>query len=469
MFTLAVVATNICALPAGAILDLYGPRLSGAVGGILLTLGALLFSLGSHLPLDAYLSGYLCFGLGGSFVFISSFQLSNAFPKRSGLVLSLLTGAFDASSVLFLIFRLFYGGLLNLQNLFLLYLLVPSLILASQMFLMPSTSYKSLPELVQEAKEAMAEESAIASGECTHEIADEGLPLQKDIFYRQTLITNVRALIDENPNGSHPETNGGLEVSSRPNGSSINDQGTIHAAPALDQIRSPWFILISLFAIIQMLRINYFVATLRLQYEYLLSSYSLAKRLNHIFDLFLPLGGVVSIPFIGTLLDNARMTTILLTLVLGTTIIGTLGCIPHSLPAAYANITLFTLYRPFFYTTISDYAAKTFGFQTFGKVYGLLICIAGLGNFIQAPLDVLTFKIFQGNPIPVNAVLTVFGFLTGGLLVSYVWWKTMERDNSTAGIVAEAGEGRGDTFSAEENIPRETDRLLPGGPTTHVN
>lgn len=79
------------------------------------------------------------------------------------------------------------------------------------------------------------------------------------------------------------------------------------------------------------------------------------------------------------------------------------------------------VYRPFYYTAVSDYAAKVFGFQTFGKVYGLIICLAGLFNFLQSPLDALTHRAFHNNPLPVNLMLLLTAIVVGTALVSYVW------------------------------------------------
>lgn len=43
MFTVAAVATNVCALLVGAILDQYGPRVSGIIGSVLFAIGCLGF------------------------------------------------------------------------------------------------------------------------------------------------------------------------------------------------------------------------------------------------------------------------------------------------------------------------------------------------------------------------------------------------------------------------------------------
>ena len=108
MFTVAAVSTNVAALPIGTILDRYGPRVCGIIGSVFLFVGAMLFSFAKQMSGDGYTPAYFFLALGGPFVFISSFQLSNTFPQRSGLILALLTGAFDSSSALFLVFRLLY-------------------------------------------------------------------------------------------------------------------------------------------------------------------------------------------------------------------------------------------------------------------------------------------------------------------------------------------------------------------------
>jgi multisubunit Na+/H+ antiporter MnhC subunit len=74
----------------------------------------------------------------------------------------------------------------------------------------------------------------------------------------------------------------------------------------------------------------------------------------------------------------------------------------------------------------SDYAAKVFGFATFGKVYGLIICLAGLLNFSQTALDALTHRTFNNNPIPVNVMLLSLALIIGLALVAFVWTKSRQ-------------------------------------------
>ncbi|KAL4930487.1 putative MFS transporter Fmp42 [Aspergillus undulatus] len=441
MFTIAAVATNVCALPVGTILDTYGPRVCGIIGSTFLLVGALLLALANRISFDAYVSGYLLLALGGPFIFISSFQLSNTFPARSGLILSALTGAFDASSALFLIFRITNektDGRFSSHKFFTVYLVVPVFILIAQLSFMPKTSYKTAGELVQQAEDQIMAEVADRVDDRIVD-RDEGERQRNDRrMHRQNVVSKIQNLLADDDNASTitdlglalndgqgiNETNAtrALPASDAPNKHTTGGVwGAMHGYSAIEQIRSPWFALIAFFTVLQMLRINYFVASIRQQYEYLSGSVSAARQINEVFDILLPLGGLCAVPFIGTILDNASTPFVLLVLASTATIIGILGCIPDSPPAAYANIALFVIYRPFYYTAVSDYAAKVFGFHTFGKVYGLIICVAGLGNFAQAVLDALTFTVFDGNPIPVNLILTGLTALSGSALVAFVW------------------------------------------------
>lgn len=417
MFTVAAVSTNVCALPVGTILDRYGPRVSGIIGAVFLVTGCVFFAFAWQLPFDGYIPGYFFLALGGPFVFISSFQLSNTFPQYSGLILALLTGAFDTSSAIFLFYRLIYAasdGTFWPKKFFLAYLAVPAFILVVQIFLMPRNSYKTVGELVIQVEEQVHDEH-----ESDNEIEDQELLARVRQVRRErgeSIISEITELL-----GSKK---GQKQVKKEEEQKHISGVwGALHGRTATEQIRTPWFILITLFTVIQMTRINYFVATIRPQYEYLLGDYLKAVTINKFFDVALPLGGVISVPFIGLILDNTSTPLVLALLVSTATLIGILGIIPE-VWAAYANVCLFVVYRPFYYTTVSDYAAKVFGFATFGKVYGLIICLSGLFNFSQSALDALTHKVFHRNPIPVNIILLVIALIIGVALVWYVWRKS---------------------------------------------
>ncbi|USW48940.1 Putative major facilitator superfamily, MFS transporter superfamily [Septoria linicola] len=448
MFTVAAVSTNVCALPVGTVLDRFGPRIASLVGCVFLFVGALFMAFAADLShtFDAYIPGYLFLALGGPFVFISSFQLSNTFPQHSGLILALLTGAFDTSSAVFLIYRLIYQhthASFNTKKFFLAYLVVPVLILIAQLTVMPGQSYKTVGELVQQVEDTTND---IHDSDSDISSDNERLTLQTSRReHRESVATEINTLLGSKNAEAHTQQE---EAKAQTSGVF----GAMHGKSVLQQITSPWWILITLFTVFQMLRINYFVATVRTQYTSMLHSHAKAVQVNDFFDIALPLGGVISVPFIGYVLDHTSTPFVLGLLVTIATAIGVFGLI-EDMWAAYANIILFVIYRPLYYTAVSDYSAKVFGFETFGKVYGLIICLAGLSNFTQAALDALTHKTFGNDPRPVNALLLCLALGVGVVLVGFVWRKSVTMGKE----------------SVKEEAEEAEERLMPGANGERVN
>jgi hypothetical protein len=77
-------------------------------------------------------------------------------------------------------------------------------------------------------------------------------------------------------------------------------------------------------------------------------------------------------PIVGTLLDNFTTPVVVGVLVVTGCAIGVLQMVSN-IYAQYTTVIIFAIYRPLFYTSVSDYCAKIFGFRTFGKVYGISI------------------------------------------------------------------------------------------------
>jgi MFS family permease len=353
MFTVAAVSTNVAALPVGTILDRFGPRVCGILGASFITIGCLLLSYAwdlAKMDIDGYLPGYLFLALGGPFIFISSFQLSNTFPRHSGLILALLTGAFDSSSAIFLFYRLTYqatDGKFYPKWFFLVYLVVPLFIFTVQFFIMPASSYKTVGELIVQAEEVtdeilVSDEEEIEADEQDALLTARRLETRER---RESVIAEITDLI-----GSRDAVKLARKEEVTRHVSGV--WGAMHGKSATQQVMSPWFVLLTLFTVVQMTRINYFVATVRSQYEHMLGSHADAVAVNNFFDVALPLGGVIAIPFIGLILDNNSTVLVLSVLVCNATLIGILGIIPR-MWAAYANICIFVVYRPFYYTCVS--------------------------------------------------------------------------------------------------------------------
>ncbi|EMF11883.1 MFS general substrate transporter [Sphaerulina musiva SO2202] len=421
-FAIASTTCNVSALAVGTILDRYGPRVAGIIGSLSLAAGSALMGSAFAIPeFDGYIVGNILLSLGGTFIFVPSFQVANAFPKWSGTIVAMVTGAFDASAAVFLFFRIAYeasGGTFGPEKFFFGYLIVPALILIAQLTVMNHDGYKTLPQLERKIEKEQDYSRDVHDSDDELSDDDEVNRLrQHRREHRQSVLQKLEELVGDSEERQLREERKEEQLATS------GVWGALHGKSwSQQQMLSPYFILITLLTVLQMLRMNFFIATIRSQYEYMLGSEHLARNVNLFFDIALPIGGVAATPFIGMLLDNVSTAVMLAGLVALITAVGVLGSLPFAW-AAYGNVILFVLLRPLYYSAMSDYAAKVFGFATFGRVYGTIICFSGLVNLTQPLIDAANHELFHDNPTPINITLSALGLVFGAALVGYVWVK----------------------------------------------
>ncbi|OJJ06770.1 hypothetical protein ASPVEDRAFT_46121 [Aspergillus versicolor CBS 583.65] len=416
-FTVGSITANVSSLPVGSILDRHGSRVCGFAASVILAAGSLLMAYSfRHPEVDGYIAANFLLALGGTFLFVPSFQIANAFPKYSGTIVALVTGAFDASAAVYLFYRLAFeasDGVLTPDRFFFGYTLVPVLIFFTWIVLMPAHDYQTTHQL--EVRIEKAEDATRDVHDSDDDIESDGelrrIRRERAERRREKMVKLDKVLGDEEERKQREQ-----HEEERQQTSAV--WGVLHGLPAHKQMASPWFILITALTVLQMLRMNYFIATIRSQYDFMLDEQR-GEEINEFFDIALPIGGVISTPFIGLLLDHLSVPFTLAIIVFLTTAIGVLNSIP-TLSTGYLTVVLFVLLRPLYYSAMSDYTTKVFGFATFGRVYGTIICLSGLVNFSQYELDALTHGPFDGNPIPINIIFAVAGFVVGSILVGYV-------------------------------------------------
>lgn len=350
-FVVASITANVASLFAGAALDRYGRRFCWVLGTVFFACGCVLMGYSFYIPeFDAYLLGNFFLGLGGAFIFVSSFQLANAFPQYSGFVVALVTGAFDASAAVFLFYRMLYDatdGGFSLEKFFFGYLVVPVMILVAEFTYMPALAYHSGPEL--EVKIAVAEDNTRDVHPSDDEIPSDGERYHVRSLRAERRRARLDAIVDLTGDAEQREER--IKVKEeRLEASGV--WGVLHGLPAHRQMMTPWFILILLLTVHQMLRMNYIIATIRSQYRFMLGSDELAEAVNHFFDAALPIGGVATTPFIALLLNNVSVSTTFAVLTFLIVVVGVLICIP-CLWAGYATVVAFVLFRPLYYSAIS--------------------------------------------------------------------------------------------------------------------
>lgn len=345
------ITANVSSLPVGTVLDRYGSRVCGIAGCLSVAIGTLLMARSfSSPPFDGYIAANFFLALGGTFIFIPSFQIANAFPKHAGTIVALVTGAFDASAAVYLFYRLLYESdpvKFSPRRFFYAYLTVPILILIALVTIMPAEDYQTMHQLEVKVEKAQ---------DATRDVHESDEDIESDGELRR-----VRSERAERRHDKMRKLDGVLGDKGERSLRKQHEEerhtvstvwGALHGLSARQQMLTPWFILITLMTVLQMLRMNYFIATIRAQYEFMLRSDDLGELINEFFDIALPIGGVLSTPFIGMLLDRLSVPGILATIVVLTTAVGIFNSIPL-LWTGYVTVILFVLLRPLYYSAMS--------------------------------------------------------------------------------------------------------------------
>ena len=260
--------------------------MAAIIGSICLAVGSVLMACAFAIPkFDGYIVGNVFLAMGGTFIFVPSFAIANAFPRFSGSIVATVTGAFDASAAVFLLYRLSYeasDGAFTPQKFFLCYLTVPIVILAAQFTLMNEDAYKTVPQMeLKIEKELDATRDVHDSDE---DFSDhEARRLRGDRRERrESKLEELDKLLGDADERQHRAE----KEEDRLAKSGV--WGVLHGKTATQQMFSPWFFLIALLTVLQMLRMNFFIATIRAQYESMLESEVLARQINMFFDVALP-------------------------------------------------------------------------------------------------------------------------------------------------------------------------------------
>lgn len=267
--------------------------------------------------------------------------------------MALVTGAFDASAAVFLFYRLAYEATrraLRPSYFFLGFaLLVPLLIVTTEFTLMPAAGYSTRTEYqaaIDDARDAARD---------VHDSDDEayaGRPqdLQRT---RRGRASERAARLEaiEGVAGTEEERRADRQAA-RGRQAVSGVYGVLQGEPVGRQMATAWFWLVLVLTVLQMMRMNYFIATVRAQYRYMLGGEEGAARVNSFFDVALPVAGVVTTPFIGVLLNEVPVYGTLGVLTVLIVVLGALNCV-STLWAGYATVIAFVLFRPLYYSAVS--------------------------------------------------------------------------------------------------------------------
>ncbi|KAI2668293.1 Solute carrier family 43 member 3 [Labeo rohita] len=140
VFTVASFMNNFLTLPNGFLYDHFGTMATRFLAIFLYTTGTLIVSLSSK-ALSFLLFPALSFiAVGGILFLMTNMQVGNLFDSHRSTIITVYNGAFDSSSVIFLIIKVLYERGVSLRSSFFFLLACNLIHLLRTLFLMPKMS-----------------------------------------------------------------------------------------------------------------------------------------------------------------------------------------------------------------------------------------------------------------------------------------------------------------------------------------
>lgn len=353
LFVVSSVTTNASSLITGFCLDRLGRRFCVTVSAFMLLAGtALLASRSPADHVDGYMLGFFLVSLGGTFLFLPSYHLSNAFPRHSGIIVALITCAFDASSAVLFLYSLVWSatdGRATLSKFFLLYLNVPAAIIIAEWTIMPKHRYQSLLEMQNSNSKAQDSTKDVHSSDSDVSDRESLSRVESD----RTICSPTKTNSTKRLSCDVAERQESVELSTMKQ-DHYNDgiSGVLHGKSVRYQMRTLWFWLLLLLTAFQMLRMNYFIATIRSQYQFMLGSDKEAAKVTDFYNVALPVGGVAATPFIAIALNNLNAVSVIILLAIWIAALSVLNCIAYTW-AGFATVVVFVTYRPLYFSAVS--------------------------------------------------------------------------------------------------------------------
>lgn len=142
MFVVATFFNFLGPLLLGIVLDHYGPRVCSVISIALIAAGSFLFSISSRDDLPLFVPGLCLIAFGGPGAQSAIIHLSNLFPTWKATATAVITGSFQLSFTIFLVFHLLWRDYhYSYADLFRGYSILCVLNIFISLFMWPDTPY----------------------------------------------------------------------------------------------------------------------------------------------------------------------------------------------------------------------------------------------------------------------------------------------------------------------------------------
>ncbi|CAH1231478.1 SLC43A3 [Branchiostoma lanceolatum] len=418
VFTIASACLSFMALPNGILYDKFGTRKTRIAASVMYAIAMLMTAFTTVASSEVLFASMCIMAASGGYLLITNMQIGNLFGDKRSTVITLVNGAFDSSSFVFLVVLKIYEGGVSFKAIFLFYSVATSLLLLRSLFLLPN---KQFP-----------------------------WPLPQDYNYGICRAKNTR-LPGADVELNHNHDAGELQqeaLMSNGNAQQNEEEEEEVSTPELyyptfmKGLKSGMFYThIFWFSVIQ-LRNYFFMGTFNPWMTKLAedneSSCDTVIRYTEAFAIT-QLFGVLCAPMNGLIMDMYRnyvtkkmvqdkqagiesaytkasldlrscVVAFSLTTFLG--VLFSICVVIPILPIQYLSFVLQVILRSFLYGGNATFFAVGYPPRHFGKMFGADMFIGGVVSCFQYPLFILTQEVFQKNPMPVNIILLVLTALT---------------------------------------------------------
>ncbi|KAJ8367003.1 hypothetical protein AAFF_G00333960 [Aldrovandia affinis] len=404
VFTIASFMNNFLTLPNGFLFDRFGTMAARLLGISLYSTGTLLIAF-SHPETSILIFPALSFiAVGGILLLVTNMQVGNLFGAHRSTIITLYNGAFDSSSIIFLIVKVLSEGGISLHYSFFFLSACSVIHLMRTFILMPK---KHIP-----------------------------YPLPEGYTYGmscgQSRPYSPEQTGTDDSKGSM-QAEGGTESAPFHPGSSQQDPQT---ASFMRSVLSWFFLWHLVWLSVMQLRHYLFIGTLNPMLTRLTKGDPvLVSRYTNAFAIT-QLCGVLCAPWNGLIMDrhkrkrrapgeteeeaDLRSAVLSLFLTALQCLLFSLCATTAILPLQYLSFVLQVLNRSFLYGGNAAFLSIAFPARHFGKLYGLMMALSAIVSLLQYPCFSLVKGAFGGDPLYINIALTILS-LTAFIHPLYVY------------------------------------------------
>jgi len=388
IYTLASTTVSITGLPAGIILDNFGPLVTTCIAGMFECTGLVLIAIsntegevvvaGITIP-HAFTSAIIVLAIGGALFMFAAFHASFTWPEQQAFVMAAISCLFDGSTFTFAAVYFIHTLGFSRSIIFTTFAIF-TVFFTGSLFLAWSFYKPHVPHLMS-----------------SNDQLDQ-------MSYSNNQESLTQPLLRDSPKtgGSSPESchehsfNFRHEQDIEASETSL-EEGTInpmHFRTFRSQLCSFHFLFVFCLSTVHVVRSNFFLGTVNLLLENLgdaSNGYEVTEAVGYIIPC-----GFLAIPIIGlsVTLFGSLLTFQFINLM--GMIYGAMSVV-KILKLQLATAAVYTIYRAFFFSTLSTYNAEIFGKRTLGRIQGILFLVSGLLNLCIIPVVKFTTTTLNGD------------------------------------------------------------------------